>query len=76
PAGSRARRLATEFEGTYTRLLNALHRTFNGQPDAFDGAMGLMYEMRLLAHEVLSTPVPDSPDLCTGLSFRYLSADA
>jgi len=71
PAGSRARRLATEFEGSYTRLLNALDRTFNGAPDSFDGAMGLMYEMRLLAQEVLATPVPGQEGLYTGLSFRF-----
>jgi Ferritin-like len=74
PEGSRARRLATEFAGSYTRLLNALHQTFNGQPGRFDAATGLMYEMRLLAQEVLAVPVPGSDpalDLRTGLSFRY-----
>lgn len=71
PKGSRAYRLATQFAYSYTLLLNGLHKTFNGEPDAVDAAMGLMYELRLLAQEVLSTPVPDAPDLATGLSFRY-----
>lgn len=71
PANSRARRLSTQFAYSYTLLLNALHKTFNGDPGAVDSAMGLMYELRLLAQEVLATPVPDNPELATGLPFRY-----
>lgn len=71
PAGSRARRLSDQFDFSYTLLLNTLHQTFNGQPALIDRAMGQMYELRLLAQEVLSTPVPGQEDQATGLAFRY-----
>jgi hypothetical protein len=71
PPGSRARQKSLEFANAYTRLLGVLHDTFNGNPAAINRAMGLMYELRLLAQQVLAIPVPGSPELCTGLSFRY-----
>jgi hypothetical protein len=71
PAGSRARQMSMEFSNAYTRLLGVLHDAFNGDPPAINRAMGLMYELRLLAQKVLSIPVPGSPELCTGLAFRY-----
>jgi hypothetical protein len=71
PDGSRARRLSVMFAYSYTMLLGMLHETFNGRPAAIAGAIGQMYELRLLAQEVLSTPVPGKPDCATGLSFRY-----
>jgi rubrerythrin len=71
PAGSPARLMSTQFANAYTRLLGVLHQTFNGDPSAINRAMGLMYELRLLAQQVLPIPVPGSPELCTGLPFRY-----
>ena len=55
----------------YTSLLNALHWTFNGQPEMIGNAMGLMYQLRLAAQDVLSTPLPNDPDMTTGLCFRW-----
>lgn len=75
PHNSLARRLSVEFAYAYTSLLNALHQTFNGEPKAIAGAMGLMYQLRLLAQKVLATPEPDADGkptgFSTGLSFRY-----
>jgi hypothetical protein len=71
PAGSRGRLVSMQFANAYTRLLGVLHRTFNGDPSAIERAIGLMYELRLLAQEVLSIPVPGRPELSTGLPFRY-----
>lgn len=71
PPGSRARRLSDQFDFSYTLLLNTLHQTFNGQPELIDRAMGQMYELRLLAQEVLATPVPGQEGVSTGLAFRY-----
>lgn len=71
PKDSRARRSSVQFAYGYTSLLNALHRTFNGQPEAMRDAMGLMYQLRLAAQEVLSNPLPDNPDMATGLCFRW-----
>ncbi len=71
PENSRARRTSIQFAYGYTGLLNALHRTFNGQPQAIGEAMGLMYQLRLAAQDVLSTPLPGEPDVATGLCFRW-----
>ncbi len=71
PAGSRARHVSILFAYTYTQLLGALHDTFNGDPRAFDRVMGLMYDLRLQAQEVLSIPLPGDAALQTGLAFRY-----
>lgn len=71
PANSRARRASVQFAYGYTNLLNALHHTFNGQPERIADAMGLMYQLRLAAQDVLSTPLPDDPEMSTGLSFRW-----
>lgn len=75
--GSQSRRMAEQFSYSYTRLLNSLHQAFNGTPASLDHAMGLMYELRLLAHQVLSTPAvwadPTKTTVAqTGLSFEYV----
>lgn len=74
PVGSRARHVSLQFAAAYTSLLRALHTTFNGVPDTINQAMGLMYELRLLAQQVLETPLPGAPDVSTGLAFRYQPA--
>jgi hypothetical protein len=78
--GSMSRYRADQFNRSYTRLLNSLHRTFNGHPTELDHAMGLMFELRLLAHEVLSTPAEWADPAVTaqkqtGLSFEYQTLD-
>ena len=71
PAGSQARRLATRFACGYTELLHGLHTAFSGTPSAIGRTMGLMYQLRTFAQQVLSEPLPDHPGLMTGLSFTY-----
>jgi rubrerythrin len=71
PAGSSSRHVATQFAIAYTTMLRSLHDTFNGAPAEINKAMGLMYQLRLLAQSVLKTPMPNSPDVSTGLSFVY-----
>lgn len=50
--GTRARRLANQFNFSYTSLLNVLHAAFNGQPSHIDRALGLMYSLRLQAQKM------------------------
>ena len=57
PAGSRARTLAETFNVAYTNLLRALERAFNGDPGNIKVALGLMYELRLAAVALVSTPL-------------------
>lgn len=81
--GSRSRRLADRFNYAYTMLLNALHQAFNGGGVAkIDAAMGVMYELRLLAQQVLATRATWAPDVeppaepkQTGLSFEHWPVD-
>lgn len=76
PVGSDARRTAIAFAYGYTSLLTALHGVFNGAPATIGRAMGLMYQLRLAAQDVLRTPLPGQPDVSTGLSFTYQTASA
>jgi hypothetical protein len=57
---SRAYNLVQRFNYSYTSLLRALHQTFNGTPDNLRRAMGVMYELKLLANDVVSTPIGDT----------------
>ena len=74
--GSRSRRMAEQFSYSYTRLLNSLHTAFNGSPDEMNNALGVMYELRLLAQQVLATPAEYASGTAlagtmTGLSFEF-----
>jgi hypothetical protein len=57
---SRAYNLVQRFNHSYTSLLRALHQTFNGTPDNLKRAIGVMYELKLLANDVVSTPMGDT----------------
>jgi hypothetical protein len=59
------------FANAYTRLLGHLHEAFNGKPPAIYRAIAMMYELRLLAQQVLAIPLPGNPDRSTGLPFCY-----
>lgn len=72
PPGSRSRFVAGQFSLTYTKLLRALHEMFTGVPENLDAALGIMFELRLLAQDVLDTP--DTDGRPTGLCFEYASA--
>jgi hypothetical protein len=59
--GSRARILSEQFARTYQSLLNALHRTFNGEPKFLNQAIGVMYSLDLAAQQLMQVPsgLPD-----------------
>lgn len=60
--GSAARIAAEAFYQAYVRLLRALDATFNGTPAMFDAALGVMFELKLLAQQVVQHPAdPGSP---------------
>jgi hypothetical protein len=70
--GSRSRFVAERFTDCYTRLLQALQLAFDGAPGGLRPALGLMFELRLLAQDALATP--DADGRPTGLCFRYSPA--
>ena len=61
------------FNYTYTSLLNSLHRTFNGEPDQINAAMGLMFSLRLYALKLLAIPDPNNPGFVAGPSYEYVT---
>lgn len=58
PQTSLVARLANQFDQTYTALLNALQATVDGDPNNLDGAIGLMYTLRLQAQQLMESPIP------------------
>lgn len=69
---SQVGRLARQFAFTFTKLLKALHKTFNGSPGAFDAAMGLMFELRLAGQRLCAQPIGDG-SVNAGPVFAYLT---
>jgi hypothetical protein len=64
--------VAERFTDCYTRLLQALQSAFDGASGGLRPALGLMFELRLLAQDALATP--DADGRPTGLCFRYSPA--
>lgn len=65
PVGSQARTDADLFNRSYTSLLNGLHAVFNGQPDNLNQTIGIMFEMRLLANQLIRQVDPKTGKNCT-----------
>jgi hypothetical protein len=70
PVGSRAELLATQFTETYNALLQALHKTFNGDPGNIRTAIGTMYSMGLIAVQLMQTPSGLVDGLNAGPQFK------
>lgn len=61
--GSGAFITGEEFYNTYIRLLTALNNVFNGAPEAMGAAIGIMFELKLVAQKVVQWPAtPTNPD--------------
>jgi len=69
--GSQVDRLARQFAFVFTKLLKALHQTFNGTPQAFDKAMGLMFELKLAGQKLCGQSVGGGEN--AGPVFAYLT---
>jgi hypothetical protein len=70
PAGSRAAILSAQFATTYQALLDALNRTFNGDPGHLGAAVGLMFSLDLAARELMQTPSGLGDGTTAGPSFQ------
>lgn len=77
PPGTAAGRLTEQFNRSYRHLLVALQKTFTAVPSALNAAMGIMYELRLLAIAMTTTPDPrpDHAGHCVTPSWRYTNLD-
>jgi hypothetical protein len=79
PEGSQARMWTEEFNRSYGNLLNALHATFNGQPDAITSAIGLMFSLEVQAKKLMQ-PIPPPGDhaiesIIAGPSFQIPASE-
>jgi hypothetical protein len=71
---TQARTRISQFAYNYANLLNTLHNAFNGDPSRIDVAIGLMYDLRVLAAALMQTPDPTKPGFNVGPSFEYVQA--
>ncbi len=72
--GTQAHERILAFATGYSSLLNVLHTAFNGRPDAINDAMGVMYNLKVTATQLMTTPVGDGSGLTVGPSFEYVRA--
>ncbi|HEX8698244.1 MAG TPA: ferritin-like protein [Myxococcaceae bacterium] len=70
--GTRARTLVDSFNQAYMQLLMGLDAVFSGQPQRLNTVLGLMYQLRILAYDVLTQPDPNNSSNSTGLTFEYV----
>ncbi len=73
PEGTQARVRVEQYAYSYSSLLNALHKAFNGHPDNIQVAMGLMYELKIEAVGLMSTELGDGSGLTAGPSYQYVN---
>jgi hypothetical protein len=72
PLGSQARTRIDRFAYSYATLLNALHWTFNGQPERLGAAIGMMYDLRVFAVALMQTDAGGNGGLTVGPSYEYV----
>ena len=70
PPGSQAAQRMRAYNDSYRALLNALHGAFNGQPEQINTAIGLMYDLRVQAVALMTTPLEDGSGLNAGPSYE------
>lgn len=63
------------FNQTYRKLLNGLHKTFNGAPDFFPNTLGLMFDLKLYAEKLCALPFPGKPGYNIGPSFEFVDVE-
>ena len=74
PEHTQARRLSDECDAIYSKLLNGLHVAFNGSPSKVGEAIGVMYELKNIAEELLTQQLVVGPNAgqFAGPGFRYV----
>lgn len=70
PVGTQARTRIEQYAYNYSALLNVLHDTFNGHPERLDAAIGVMYDLRVLAVALMSTDAGNGQTV--GPSYEYV----
>lgn len=70
--GTQAHTRIEQFAYNYGALLNALHDAFNGRPDRLNTAIGVMYDLRVLAVALMRTEIGDGSGQTVGPSYEYV----
>jgi hypothetical protein len=73
--GTQARTRIEQFAYNYGALLNALHESFNGMPHRLNAAIGVMYDLRVVAVAMMQTDTGDGSGQTVGPSFEYIEKD-
>jgi hypothetical protein len=75
-ANARARRLSNECDAIYSKLLNAMQIAFNGQPDKMGDALGVMFELKNAAEELMQQRIVggSGDGLFAGPRFLYVAS--
>ncbi|WP_194825045.1 ferritin-like protein [Nocardia sp. XZ_19_231] len=73
-ADSRAEQISAEADASYSNILRALHRGFNGEPDKVGDAVAAMFEFKTIVGELLQQQltVGDHAGQFAGPRFRYV----
>ena len=72
PDGSEALVAGRMFSEAYSRLLNALNKTFNGDPTHIDETLGMMYDVKLYGNKLAQMPMPGQTGYTVGPVFEYM----
>lgn len=65
-----------ECDLTYSDLVDTLYRAYNGEPQALQSAVTVMYDLKYQAVALMKTPSPLDPSMTLGPGFEYLPATA
>jgi hypothetical protein len=70
----RAEQLSAEADASYSKILRALHRGFNGEPGMVEDAVGAMFEFKTIVGELLQQRLTAGPlaGQFAGPRFRYV----
>ncbi len=73
PEGSNAAIRSQAFNTYFSNLLKALHQSFNGQPDRINDSIGLMFDLKVQAKQLMLTPMPGQPGKFAAPTWEYVS---
>ena len=73
PENTEVSRQANQFNFVYAKLLNGLHRTFNGDVGFFENTIGLMFDLKLVGEKLVSMDYPGTENLKVGPPFQYVN---
>ena len=74
--GTEERRRMDDFNASYFSLLNGLQRTFNNDPGYLSDAIGVMYDLKLIAEKLCATPFPGKEGYTLGPSFEFVNKNS